>query len=324
MVVKNPFPVKEAPMSAVPTEPVETIEPQPAIVRVNIPFVSRSTSFIPGHTLTGDRAARTLYLDALEQEARAVAPDAASLAVAAFRLDGPMPSVLSPDHLGRLTKTLHQAFSCTPSCTTTLVAAPQTVGTASLTGWTQGAINRVELLVDSLEPDELARLERPFNVNDIQNALLFLDKFHIGNVGVRLIVGTPGQQTPALLRGLRSLAGVGVSHFTLAPYSHACLGRTEGTALEEENIAAARGRLREYGYLEYLPGLFAHEERFRDTFAVLQARQCPEIGLGIDARSCFGGLSCVNTDDYTTYVSFPDDPSKTVVAVETVESCPAG
>ena len=112
-------------MSAVPTEPVGTIEPQPAIVRVNIPFVSQSKPFIPGHTLTGDRAARTLYLDALEQEARAVAPDAASLAVAAFRLDGPMPSVLSPDHLGRLTKTLHQAFSCTPSCTTTLVATPQ-------------------------------------------------------------------------------------------------------------------------------------------------------------------------------------------------------
>ena len=131
-------------MRAAPAKPVETIDPQPAIVRVNIPFVSQSKPFIPGHTLTGDRAARTLYLDALEQEARAVAPDAASLAVAAFRLDGPMPSVLSPDHLGRLTKTLHQAFSCTPSCTTTLVATPQTVGTASLTGWTQGAINRVE------------------------------------------------------------------------------------------------------------------------------------------------------------------------------------
>lgn len=45
---------------------------------------------------------------------------------------------------------------------------------------------------------------------------------------------------------------------------------------------------------------------------------------GYRRRSCFGGLSYVNTDDYTTYVSFPDDPSKTVVAVETVESCPAG
>ena len=55
MVVKNPFPVKEAPMSAVPTEPVETIEPQPAVVRVNIPFVSRLTSFIPGHTLRKGR-----------------------------------------------------------------------------------------------------------------------------------------------------------------------------------------------------------------------------------------------------------------------------
>lgn len=310
-------------MSAAPTEPVEAIDPQPAIVRANIPFVSRSMPFIPGHTLTGDRAARTRYLDALEREARSVAPDATSLAVAAIRLDGPMPSSLSPDHLGRLTKTLHQVFSCTPSCTTTLVATPQTVGTASLTGWTQGAINRVELLVDSLEPEELDRLERPFNVNDVQNALLFLDKFHIGNVGVRLIVGTPGQQAPALLRGLRSLAGVGVSHFALAPYSRACLGRTEGTVLEKEHTDAARERLREYGYLEYLPGLFAREERFRDTFSILQAQQCPEIGLGIDARSCFGGLSYVNTGDYTTYVSFPDDPSKTVVAVEAVEDRPA-
>lgn len=104
-----------------------------------------------GHVLTGDRRARESYLDALEREVEAVAADADDLSIRAIRIDGPMPSIMSPDRLGRLAHGIKGAFCCEPGCETTLVALPHTIGVPSLTGW-QGAINRVELLVDSLEP----------------------------------------------------------------------------------------------------------------------------------------------------------------------------
>ena len=177
--------------------PSKTIagESASAIIRVNIPFVPEGATGVFGHVLTGDRRARESYLDALEREVEAVAADADDLSIRAIRIDGPMPSIMSPDRLGRLAHGIKGAFCCEPGCETTLVALPHTIGVPSLTGW-QGAINRVELLVDSLEPPELIALNPLFDAVCIQNALLFFDKFHLNNVGVRIVVGIPGQTTP--------------------------------------------------------------------------------------------------------------------------------
>lgn len=298
-----------------------------AVLRVNIPFVPRELPFIPGHSLVGDRAARECYLNALEREAAAVAPEATGLRLGAIELVGPMPSMMSPDHIGRLTGLLQRLFSCEPGAPISIVAAPHTIGVPALTGWGQGGINRVELLADSLEPTELTMLGRPFDSGDVQNALLFLDKFHLNNVSVRIIYGIPGQNGPSLMRTLRSLAGVDVPHLTLVSFaelrrnSAASDEDIDATAeseasFERELMAQARERLSLYGYDEYLPGCFAIHERFRDQAALLRGAGCSEIGLGLDAISRFGDIAYRNTGDFATYAEAADDPSRTVVAVE--------
>lgn len=290
-----------------------------AIIRVNIPFVTEGATGVSGHVLTGDRRARESYLDALEREAWAVASDAGDLTVGAIRFDGPMPSIMSPDRLGQLAHGIKRAFSCEPGCETTLVALPHTIGVPSLTGW-QGAINRVELLADSLEPTELIALNRPFDAVCVQNALLFFDKFHLNNVGVRIVVGIPGQTIPSLMRTLRSLADIDVAHFRLVAFDDVLPGRDgegEGACGEAaaELLERARERLTSYGYEEYLPLMFARREAHRDRFAAAHAAAAPEIGLGIDAVSAYHGLAYVNTSDFNTYVESSADPSKTVSAV---------
>ena len=221
-----------------------------------------------------------------------------------------------PDRLGRLAHGIKGAFCCEPGCETTLVALPHTIGVPSLTGW-QGAINRVELLVDSLEPPELIALNRLFDAVCIQNALLFFDKFHLNNVGVRIVVGIPGQTTPSLMRTLRSLADVDVAHFRLVPLGEVQPDGDDGAARGEmaELLGRARERLVSYGYEEYLPLMFARKEAQRDRFAWAHAAAAPEIGLGIDAVSAYHDLVYVNTSDFNTYVENSADPSKTVSAV---------
>lgn len=298
--------------------PSKTIagESASAIIRVDIPFVTEGATGVFGHVLTGDRRARESYLDALEREVEAVAADADDLSIRAIRIDGPMPSIMSPGRPGRLAHGIKGAFCCELGCETTLVALPHTIGVPSLTGW-QGAINRVELLVDSLEPPELIALNRPFDAVCIQNALLFFDKFHLNNVGVRIVVGIPGQTTPSLMRTLRSLADVDVAHFRLVPLGEVQPDGDDGAARGEmaELLGRARERLVSYGYEEYLPLMFARKEAQRDRFAWAHAAAAPEIGLGIDAVSAYHDLVYVNTSDFNTYVENSADPSKTVSAV---------
>lgn len=295
-----------------------------AVLRVNIPFLQRELPCYRGHLLVGDRPARNAYLRALEAEAEVVGADVreAGLSVGAILIDGPMPSIMSPDGLGSLGKVLRSNFPLVPYCPVSIVATPNTVGVPALTGWGQGGINHVLLTADSLQPLELEALGRPFNEADIQNAVLFLDRFHVRGVDVRLLYGIPGQTPASLMRSLRSLEGIDVPAITL---EQACLdnlpvtedGTTCGVATEADQSAsglleAARERLTEYGYEEYLPGRFAKAERYRDPFAAALADGASVVGLGIDAESRFAGLGYVNTADYNAYVEHPSDPAVTV------------
>ncbi len=237
--------------------PSKTIagESASAIIRVNIPFVTggRPPASSGMFSRAIDGRVRAIWTPWSERSKR-VAADADDLSIRAIRIDGPMPSIMSPGRLGRLAHGIRAPSAASWGCETTLVALPHTIGVPSLTGW-QGAINRVELLVDSLEPPELIALNRPFDAVCIQNALLFFDKFHLNNVGVRIVVGIPGQTTPSLMRTLRSLADVDVAHFRLVPLGEVQPDGDDGAARGEmaELLGRARERLVSYGYEEYLP-----------------------------------------------------------------------
>lgn len=282
-----------------------------AVISVNIPFVSDERPFQEGHCLVGDREARMRYLDALAAEARAVAPEAAGCTVRAVKVSGASPSIMSPDGLGALLREMRELFDLADGCEVTLEAAPHTVGVPSLTGWGQGKVNRVILRADSVQPEELAALQRPFDSVQVQNALLFLERFHLGNVDMALRYGIPGQTEASLMRSLRSIVGIEPAHLTLEPL----LAAEEGVADESAQLrlyAAACERLSSYGFEQYAVGRFARDDAHREAFTTALGDGADLIGLGIDARSAYGGIAYVNTPDFAAYVSHGGDARKTV------------
>lgn len=285
-----------------------------AVLFVNIPFVSDERPFQPGHRLVGDREARMRYLEAVSSEARAVAPETRPAVIRAVKVGGGSPSIMSPDKLGELLLDLRALFDLADDCEISLEAVPHTVGVPSLTGWGQGKVNRVILHADSVQPEELLALDRPFDSVQVQNALLFLDKFHLGNVDVALRYGIPGQTEASLMRTLRSVAGIEPAHITLEPL----VPEEEGVLDEDAQRAlyeAACERLSGYGFEQYAPGRFARDERHREAFTVALGQGAALIGLGIDARSCYHGFSYANTSDFSTYVAHSAEPQYAVAAV---------
>lgn len=93
---------------------------------------------------------------------------------------------MSPDKLGAFLLELRKLFRLSDDCEVSIEAVPHAVGVPSLAGWGQGKVNRVILRADSVQPEELLALDRPFDSVQVQNALLFLDRFHLGNVDVVL------------------------------------------------------------------------------------------------------------------------------------------
>lgn len=290
-----------------------------AVISINIPFVSDERPFQTGHCLVGDREARMRYLDALAAEARAVAPEAAGCTVRAVKVVGPSPSIMSPDALGALLREVRQLFDVADGCEVGIEAAPHTVGVPSLTGWGQGKVNRVVLRADSVQPEELAALQRPFDSVQVQNALLFLERFHLGNVDVALRYGIPGQTEASLMRTLRSVAGIEPAHLTLEPL----LATEEGVADEEVQrrlYEAACERLSSYGFEQYAVGRFARDAAHREAFATALGRGAQLVGLGIDARSVYGSVAYVNTSDYAAYVAHSADARETVAEAAALDA----
>lgn len=291
-----------------------------AVIRILIPFVNADVPNRGTVCVKGDRSARMEYLDALALEAQGVAADFEDYAVQAVSIEGPMPSIMSPDGLGGLLKRIGELFDLEPDCEISIAAHPHTVGVPSLTGWGLGKVNRIALRAESLQVAELSSLGLPFDTADIQNALLFFDKFHMHNVDAELSVGIPGQSEASLLRSVRSLAGVDVPHITLRSFAADAHAGADSVAcadlhLEKSLFDAACDRLAAVGYDHYSPGRFAKKDVNSNALVKAVAHGASVIGIGLGALTLDGGLAYRNTADYGEYVGNPCDVETVVGTV---------
>lgn len=280
-------------------------ERKTAVVKVAIPFVSEESPNAARVGVVGDRAARMGYLDALALEAESIAEDFEDFLVRAISIEGPMPSIMSPDGLGGFLRRLSTLFNMDPACEISIAAIPHTVGVPSLTGWGLGKVNRISLKAGSLQAAELSSLKAPYGLSDIQNALLFFDKFRLNNVDVELLVGIPGQSESSLLRSIRSLTGIDVPHVTLRPFSVGGGDSSRNRILFD----AACERLISEGYEHYSPGRFVRKEAYSSLLVRSVSQGAHVIGMGLGALTVVDGLAYRNTVDYGRYVSAPGDPS---------------
>lgn len=279
---------------------------QALVVDVAFPCTLVSPTFGVSQPYIADSPAKTAYVDAVEAELGSVDDGLRVRPVAALRLSGGA-SLMSADKVCHLVRRLRRELAVEPRAQVAVDVEPLTVGTPSLTNWTSCGVNRVNLAVWSAVDSELAALGVPHRREQVQDALLFLEKFHLGNVNVRLLFGLPGQTPRSWEESLRTFAAVDCPHIEIRPLVEPVAekasrlpDRTARRALYLQACEVLGGR----GYVEYLPGMFVRSDapHARDGFAMAQTAGADLLALGAGARNRWDGFLYENDPDFDGYV----------------------
>ncbi len=130
-------------------------------------------------------------------------------------LGGGTPSLLLPEELSALTKSVHEAFDLSGLCEATLEANPGTVDLAWLESARALGWDRISLGVQTLDDELLRRLGR---IHDGDTALQALELARAAGFERRsgdLMVGIPGQDLSRVLEDTRRMVATGLEHMSI-------------------------------------------------------------------------------------------------------------
>jgi oxygen-independent coproporphyrinogen-3 oxidase len=313
---------------------------------LHIPFCIHRCRYCTATVVTGTSEAKRLYLEALGRELEASLLSLDGYHVSSIYLGGGSPSVMRPDDVAAMTRRfigqLRDAGLTPPhGPEISIECMPQTIGTPSLSGLRSGGFTRYSLSMQSIIPAELEALDCDFTVRDIQNAVLFLQKFHIHNVNLDLMYGNPLQTLGSWKRTLRAARDFKPEHISLYPFpgqvdcgqgergqsghgqdddgrvdsqtdgSPNLTDRSQADASPSQAETAdmlefACEFLTEMGYTRYTRYHFARPGKQCRHFLSRYAGE-NYLGFGLGARSLIDDISYVNTSDLNSYLSHSAD-----------------
>ena len=296
------------------------------VVDVAFPFTLSTPKYGPSRPFTGNHAAKAAYVDALEAELASLDDEVRARPVCAVRLSGGA-SIMSADKVCHLVRHIKKTLNLVPGAEISIDVEPLTVCTPSLTDWTSCDITRVNLAALSCDDAELSALGAHHSREQLQNALLFLEKFHMTNVNFEALYGLPGQTQASWKRTLLTLAGIDAPQISIRPLVDAASDKAwatqtgeagtvqEGTPIPAAPLPSPETRRALYeqaqrilgarGYTEVAPGDFAKPSfaSSAGAFGQLVRAGADVLGLGAGAHSRLDGFLYENACDYDLYVA---------------------
>ena len=156
---------------------------------------------------------------------------------------------------------------------------------------------------------ELRALNCPFTAQDTRNALLFLHRFCVNNVGLTLSYGIPGQTEISWHNTLHAAVISAPQHISVDP-----LAVTDAEGMPDEDArfamyAHACDFLAQSGYTQYAAGRFCrpgHEY----LFDALRRNGTEIVGMGVGAVTLLDGVMSRNTNSVALYMKNAGDFEK--------------
>lgn len=282
-------------------------------IYIHIPFCKKKCIYCDFYSIAANPAVVDEYVSALCREAELRKEELASDSVRTVYLGGGTPSLLSAQHLERLTDGLRKVFDFGGVEEFTIEVNPDDVSEELVGLFLRLGINRVSMGVQSFVDEELKFLNRRHDAAQAIRAYGLITSGGIGNVSIDLIYGIPGQTLHSWQQSLDQAMQMQPKHIS-------CYNLTyeEGTRLyrllekgnirevhDEECIAMYEQMidvLASHGYEHYeisnfaLPGYHSrHNSSYWD--------KSPYLGLGASAHSYVGGTRYYNTSNARAYIS---------------------
>jgi len=216
-------------------------------------------------------------------------------------LGGGTPSILSPDQLKEIMDCLFAGYEFEDNPEITIEANPGDMNRKKIIGIKSMGFNRVNLGVQSFNDDELTFLGRRHSAREAAEAISLLRDSGIGNIGIDLIYGLPGQSLDALEENLEKALVFHPEHLSCyqlniekdTPFENM---RKKGLIeplreeMEETFFMATTEFLEDHGYVHYEISNFARGESYYSRHNRKYWDHTPYLGLGPSAHS-FNGAS---------------------------------
>jgi oxygen-independent coproporphyrinogen-3 oxidase len=199
---------------------------------VHVPFCTTRCGYCDFTTYTapelGGGASRRSWADTAEAEvrfARAVLGDADLPAPTVF-FGGGTPTLLPPQDLGRVLRTIGEEFGLVPGAEVTVEANPDTLTAEVLNGLREAGVDRVSIGMQSAVPQTLQLLERTHRAEELPDVVVRARAAGFDRLSLDVIYGSPGESAQQWQRTLDAVTALAPDHV-----SAYCLGIEEGTRL---------------------------------------------------------------------------------------------
>lgn len=207
---------------------------EPFALYVHIPFCSAKCTYCDFNSYAGQDSLFEPYAKAVAREAELWAPVVRDRRVETVFFGGGTPSLLPLEHMGTIVSAVRERFDIAPDAEVTLEANPGTVDAAHMQGLRELGFNRVSFGVQSFHEEELRRLERIHDAQEVEDAYAWARAAGFERVNLDLIYGLIGQSMEAWQTNLETALALGPDHLSLY-----ALTLEEGTPLTRD---VERGR----------------------------------------------------------------------------------
>lgn len=284
-----------------------SVHPQPLTlpvgVYVHLPFCASRCIYCDFHSQT-NLSLRDAYVEAIDREIRARAPQWRGLPASTVYLGGGTPTQLTTAQLQRIFSALQGVGGWVADAEITLEANPDDLSPERVSEMQSLPVNRISVGVQTLDNQRLRFLRRRHTAEQAVQAVRQLQAGGYDNVSIDLIFAFPGQTLAQWEMDLEGALSLGVPH--LSAYA---LSYEPGTPLErmlrsgdikevDDELAAQMylhlcKRMEEEGYQHYEISNFARPG-YRSRHNTAYWTGLPYIGLGAAAHSYDGSTRSWN------------------------------
>lgn len=196
---------------------------QPLSFYIHIPYCVKRcgycdfNTYTPGELKPGSDIAQVSngYIDLVIQESKVARAQVKSEEkIPTIFFGGGTPTLMEPDDLGRLLKSLENDFGFAKDIEITIEANPDTVSKEKLSALRGAGINRISFGMQSAAPHVLAILDRTHNPENVVRATNWAREVGFENVSVDLIYGTPGESLEDWERTIESALALPINHIS--------------------------------------------------------------------------------------------------------------
>lgn len=180
-------------------------EPSPLGVYIHIPFCTHLCPYCDFNTYAGQADLIPRYVDAVCRDIEREADRLGSRQAVSIFFGGGTPSLLAPNHVGRVIATLRDRFDVLPNAEISLEANPNGLTRAYLTELRAAGVNRLSIGLQTTDRRGLRRLGRMHEAEDAERAVQAGVDAGFTRLSLDLIFAWPGQTLESWRRDLETV-----------------------------------------------------------------------------------------------------------------------